>query len=182
MTIIHRPGKLHQNADGLSRMALPNTQENPAWDPEDYMKDIPIMGISLCELSNEFFKEIEDSYNNDSNTTKLVKILSQEKTDLSLSTTLESPWKELYQEGKFSLLSGILYFREIHTAVVVLVSDIHIKQILDICHDNCLAGHFSEDRTMERVSTTAWWKTWKKETQSYIAYNSSIHSTLNKTP
>ena len=31
MTITHRPGKLHNNADALSRMALPNTTANRAW-------------------------------------------------------------------------------------------------------------------------------------------------------
>ena len=35
MTITHRPGKMHNNADALSRMALPNNSENPAWDPEE---------------------------------------------------------------------------------------------------------------------------------------------------
>ncbi|KAG0138950.1 hypothetical protein CROQUDRAFT_102507 [Cronartium quercuum f. sp. fusiforme G11] len=63
-------------------MALPNTSENPAWDPEEMKKESPIMGISLCELSDEFFKDIEDSYDKNPNTTILVNILSQAKIDL----------------------------------------------------------------------------------------------------
>ena len=51
MTITHRPGKFHNNADGLSRMALPNDSNNPAWEPEEEQQDIPVMGISLAELS-----------------------------------------------------------------------------------------------------------------------------------
>ena len=35
MTIVHKSGSNHRNADGLSRWALPNTPKNPAWDPED---------------------------------------------------------------------------------------------------------------------------------------------------
>ncbi|KAG0143820.1 hypothetical protein CROQUDRAFT_48267 [Cronartium quercuum f. sp. fusiforme G11] len=182
MTIIHGPGELHSNADGLRRMALPNNVDNSAWDPED-IQTTSVMGISLSELHDEFFKSIEDSYLEDPNTTKLVKILSQEKTDLSLSTTLESPWKELYQEGRFSLLSGLLYYREKHTSVVVIVSDTHKQQMLHVCHDDITAGHFSEDRTLERVSTTAWWVKWKLDTHTYVqTYNSSIHSTTNKPP
>ena len=169
MTITHRPGKLHNNADGLSRMALPNDPDNPAWDPDDIEKEIPIMGISLADLSEEFFAEIADSYESDINLLKLTKILSQEKTDLSLSTTLEEPWKGLYLEGKFSLLSGLLYFREKHTSVVVLQRKDHIEQILQVCHDDILSGHLSEDRTLERVSTSAWWNQWKLETQTYVA-------------
>jgi len=32
MTIIHKAGEKHKNADGLSRWALPNTPDNPAYD------------------------------------------------------------------------------------------------------------------------------------------------------
>ena len=35
MTILHNAGAKHKNADGLSRWALPNTPDNPAYDPED---------------------------------------------------------------------------------------------------------------------------------------------------
>jgi hypothetical protein len=46
MTIIHKAGKKHMNADGLSRWALPNTPDNPAYNPED--EDIfPILGIHV---------------------------------------------------------------------------------------------------------------------------------------
>ncbi|MBW0544543.1 hypothetical protein O181_084258 [Austropuccinia psidii MF-1] len=31
MTIVHKSGNIHKNADGLSRWALANTPENPAW-------------------------------------------------------------------------------------------------------------------------------------------------------
>ena len=169
MTITHRPGKLHNNADGLSRMALPNTPDNPAWDPEEVEKEIPIMGITIGDLSEEFFSEIAESYNGDANTTKLVRILSQEQTDLSLSTTLEEPWKRMYEEGKFSLLSGLLYCREKHTAAVVIISPHHKEQIMQVCHDDCLSGHLSEDRTLERIQTTAWWVRWRIEAQIYVA-------------
>ncbi|MBW0550445.1 hypothetical protein O181_090160 [Austropuccinia psidii MF-1] len=35
MTIVHKPGNIHKNADGLSRWALANTPENPAWVPQE---------------------------------------------------------------------------------------------------------------------------------------------------
>ena len=36
------------------------------------------------------------------------------------------------------------------------------------CHDNIGAGHFSEERTIERVKTTSWWKDWNTEVTNYI--------------
>ncbi len=91
MTIIHRPGKMHNNADALSRMASPNKPINPAWDPEEIDKEIPVMGISLIDLHEEFFEEIKDSYTKETNLSKLSTILSQEGTSLELTTTLEPP-------------------------------------------------------------------------------------------
>ena len=52
MTIRHRPGNTHSNADALSRMALLNEPGNPAWEPEDYDQDMPIMGIKMCDFSD----------------------------------------------------------------------------------------------------------------------------------
>ena len=99
MTITHRPGKLHNNADGLSRMALPNDSNNPAWEPDDIEKEIPVMGITIGDLSEEFFQDIASSYEGNTNTIKLIKILTQEKPDLALITTLEEPGRRYYEEG-----------------------------------------------------------------------------------
>ena len=38
MTITHKAGATHKNADGLSRWFLPNDPSNPAWVPEDKEK------------------------------------------------------------------------------------------------------------------------------------------------
>jgi hypothetical protein len=61
MTIVHRAGNIHKNADGLSRWALPNTPDNPAYDPEDEI-NIPIMGIHTSDLDEEFYDLIRERY------------------------------------------------------------------------------------------------------------------------
>ncbi|MBW0528115.1 hypothetical protein O181_067830 [Austropuccinia psidii MF-1] len=35
MTMAHKSGNIHKNLDGLSRWAMPNKPENPAWVPQD---------------------------------------------------------------------------------------------------------------------------------------------------
>ena len=45
MTITHRDGLIHKNADGLSRWALPNDDENPAADKEEVEREVPVMAI-----------------------------------------------------------------------------------------------------------------------------------------
>ena len=73
------------------------------------------------------------------------------------------------KKENFSLLSGLLYFREKHTSVVVIEGEHHKQQLLEVCHDDCLSGHLSEDRTLERMSSTAWWVGSKLDTQVYVA-------------
>ncbi|KAH9463769.1 hypothetical protein Pst134EA_015853, partial [Puccinia striiformis f. sp. tritici] len=45
MTITHRDGLIHKNPDGLSRWALPNDKDNPAFDEEVIVREVPIMAI-----------------------------------------------------------------------------------------------------------------------------------------
>ncbi|MBW0566341.1 hypothetical protein O181_106056 [Austropuccinia psidii MF-1] len=39
--------------------------------------------------------------------------------------------------------------------------------ILHEFHDSIYYGHLSEDRTLEKVNSCAWWKYWRKETLEY---------------
>ena len=60
MTIIHKEGAKHKNADGLSRWALPNTPDNPAYEPED--DDMfPILGIHVRDLDEAFYELVRQS-------------------------------------------------------------------------------------------------------------------------
>ncbi|MBW0555080.1 hypothetical protein O181_094795, partial [Austropuccinia psidii MF-1] len=57
MTIVHKDGNIHKNADGLSRWPLPNNIYNPAHVPEEASPQIPIEGISVTDLNTNFFEE-----------------------------------------------------------------------------------------------------------------------------
>ncbi|MBW0547296.1 hypothetical protein O181_087011 [Austropuccinia psidii MF-1] len=67
MTIVHKDGNIHKNADGLRRWPLPNNIYNPAYVPEEASPQIPIEGISLTDLNTTFFEEVRDSYTKDTN-------------------------------------------------------------------------------------------------------------------
>ena len=76
MTITHRPGRNHQNADLLSRFPLPNDASNPGG--VDDVDIIEIFGLHVVDLASEFYKQITDSYQKCKNLRTLVKILSDE--------------------------------------------------------------------------------------------------------
>ncbi|MBW0554084.1 hypothetical protein O181_093799 [Austropuccinia psidii MF-1] len=50
MTIFHKAGNIHNNADGLSRWALANTTDNPAYVPLEAEPQIPIQGIKITDI------------------------------------------------------------------------------------------------------------------------------------
>ncbi|MBW0545515.1 hypothetical protein O181_085230 [Austropuccinia psidii MF-1] len=58
MTFVHKAGKIHKNADGISRWVSANTPDNPAYVPLEAEPQIPIEGINITNIGTEFFKEV----------------------------------------------------------------------------------------------------------------------------
>ncbi|MBW0575907.1 hypothetical protein O181_115622 [Austropuccinia psidii MF-1] len=67
MTILHKAGNIHKNSDGLSRWALPNTPDNPAYVPASAEPQIPFEGINITDVGTELFEEVRESYKQDRN-------------------------------------------------------------------------------------------------------------------
>ncbi|MBW0591152.1 hypothetical protein O181_130867 [Austropuccinia psidii MF-1] len=84
MTIVHKDGNIHKNADGLSRWPLPNNIDNPAYVPEEASPQIPIEGISVTDLNTTFFEEVRNSYTQDKNCSILCQLLNKDSKDNSL--------------------------------------------------------------------------------------------------
>ncbi|MBW0537177.1 hypothetical protein O181_076892 [Austropuccinia psidii MF-1] len=164
MTIAHKFGNIHKNADGLSRWALENTPENPAWVPQE---EHHIEGICVTDIGTEFFNQDKESYKMDKNCHILFQILMKDCKYPSLSSKLDEIWKKAYDEGRFHLLHGILYHRTKHTCVMAFTDRTLRITILHECHESVAAAHLSEDRTLERVKTCFWWPNWKKDVAEY---------------
>ncbi|MBW0479641.1 hypothetical protein O181_019356 [Austropuccinia psidii MF-1] len=86
----------------------------------------------------------------------LLQLLQQKDRSPELKSQLEEPWLRDYRDNKFFLIDGLLYHREKHTSALTIVDRDHISLILQECHDCPYMGHMSEDRTKERVASTAW--------------------------
>ncbi|MBW0594230.1 hypothetical protein O181_133945, partial [Austropuccinia psidii MF-1] len=153
LTIIYKEGKGHTNADGLRRWPLDNVKSNPDYDPEVAAK-IPIHFMEIDRKKIFRFSEWApesvtfDSGNTDSEGT--------ETPILGISSS------ELHNE----FFSAVL--KEKHTSALKVVDRDHISLILQECHDCPYMGHMSEDRTKERVASTAWWPKWEQEFSEYI--------------
>ena len=43
------------------------------------------------------------------------------------------------------------------------------ESILKLCHDDILAGHFSEEKSLKRLQNTAWWLGYREDLVQYVA-------------
>ncbi|MBW0547493.1 hypothetical protein O181_087208 [Austropuccinia psidii MF-1] len=89
MTIVHKSGTIHKNAYGLSRWALPNKPDNPAYAPIGAEPEIPIEGININNVGTEFFEEVRDSYKLDKNFHILTSLLDKDCKDSALANSLD---------------------------------------------------------------------------------------------
>ncbi|MBW0464080.1 hypothetical protein O181_003795 [Austropuccinia psidii MF-1] len=97
-----------------------------------------------------------------------LQLLQQKYRSPELEAQLEEPWLRDYMDNKVFLIDGLLYHREKHTSALTIIDKDHISLILQECPDYPYMGHMSEDRTKERVVSTAWWPRWEQELSSYI--------------
>ncbi|MBW0525975.1 hypothetical protein O181_065690 [Austropuccinia psidii MF-1] len=153
ITIAHKSGNIHKNADGLSKWALANTPQKLAWVPQE---EHHIEGICVTDIGKLFFNKAKESYKLDKDYHILCKLLMKDCKDPSLSSKLDQIWKKAYDEGKFHLLCGILYHSTKHTCVMSLTDRTLINNISHECHNSVASGHLSEDKTLERVKTCSW--------------------------
>ncbi|MBW0505148.1 hypothetical protein O181_044863 [Austropuccinia psidii MF-1] len=89
MTIVHKAGNIHKNADGLSGWALPNTPNNPAYVATSAEPQIPIEGINITDVGTELFDEVKESYKQDKNCCILTALLDKDCKDESLAKSLD---------------------------------------------------------------------------------------------
>ncbi|MBW0553837.1 hypothetical protein O181_093552 [Austropuccinia psidii MF-1] len=167
MTIAHKDGNIHKNADGLSQWPLPNNISNIAYVPEEASPQIPIEGSSITDLNTTFFEKLRSSYTQDKNFRILCQLLTKDCKDNSFIHALDEIWKKSYDEGIFHLLDGIIYHRTQHKCVMTVVDRSLINLVLKECHDSLFSGHLSEDRTRQKIKTCIWWQMWQKDVSEY---------------
>ncbi|MBW0561896.1 hypothetical protein O181_101611 [Austropuccinia psidii MF-1] len=167
MTIVHKAGNIHNNADLLSRWELPNKPQNPAYVPTSAELQISIEGINITDVGTELFEEVIESYKKDKNCHILTALLEKDCKDAALANSLDNIWKTSYDNGRFHLFYGILYHRSKHICVMVLCSRMLMNAILLKCNDNIYSGHLPEERTVERIKTCSWWPSWRKYVIEY---------------
>ncbi|MBW0525325.1 hypothetical protein O181_065040 [Austropuccinia psidii MF-1] len=108
MTIFHKAGNIGKKSDGISRWALANTPDHPAYVPLEEEPQVPIEGINTSDIGTEFFEEVREYYKQDKNCHILTSLLDKDFKDTSLVNALDKFWMNSYSEGRFHLFDGII--------------------------------------------------------------------------
>ncbi|MBW0462680.1 hypothetical protein O181_002395 [Austropuccinia psidii MF-1] len=130
MTIVHKAGNIHKNADAFSRWALANSPNNPAYVHLEAEPQIPIEGIDITDIGTESFEEVRESYKEDKNCHILTFSLDEDCKDISLVNALDEVWKNSYFGGRYHLFDGMIYHRTKHSCVMTLCSRLLINTII----------------------------------------------------
>ncbi|MBW0564073.1 hypothetical protein O181_103788 [Austropuccinia psidii MF-1] len=130
--------------------------------------ETPILGISSSKMHNELFNAVMKTYAKHKQCGILFKLLQQKNRSPELEYQSEETWLRDYKDNKFFLIDGLLYNREKHNSALTIIVRDHRSLILKECHDWPYMGHMSENRTKDRVESTAWWPKWEKELSEYI--------------
>ncbi|MBW0489857.1 hypothetical protein O181_029572 [Austropuccinia psidii MF-1] len=131
-------------------------------DTESEGTEDPTLVIDSSELHNELFSAVMKTYAKQKQCGIFLELCQQKYRRPELECQIEEPWLRDYKDNKFLLIYGLIYHREKNTSAPTVIDRQHISLILQEIHDCPYMGHMSEDRTKERVGSTAWWPIWEQ--------------------
>lgn len=168
--IVHRKGRLHQNADGLSRR--PCLESGCLYCSKSEIKENSVARIVFQE---ENLKDWQKKQEED----PIISVFIQGKKlgrrplrqdlaifDLSAKIYL-SYWDALV------LKDGVLYKKweapNLKSEIFqIIVPKKEIKEILELAHDSATSGHFGINKTLERIRKRFYWATCKNDVENWI--------------
>ncbi|MBW0478693.1 hypothetical protein O181_018408 [Austropuccinia psidii MF-1] len=118
MTIFHNSGNINNIFYGLSRWAVANTPDNPAYVPLGAGPQIPIEGIKITDVGTELLEEVRECSKLGHNIYILSSFLDQDCKDTALVNSLDEIWRASHYEGRFHLFDGIMYHRTKHSCIL----------------------------------------------------------------
>ncbi|XP_062602775.1 uncharacterized protein LOC134264500 [Saccostrea cucullata] len=216
VTIQHRSGKKHQNADGLSRMST-NDLSCDCYNAGCDVSRLPCGGCSYCrrmhaqwerfqedvddviplavrtlqetdkpkETPNTIDKdacnwasaltdeEIRDAQMQDLNTSTLMKWKAENYVPTELDLSLSSRAVKYFWNcsSQLRILNGILFYEWIDGSMsrLLLVVPKSLQNcVLEGSHDNKLAGHMGQQKTLQKVKSKYIWFGMSSDCESYV--------------
>lgn len=145
--IVHRSGRLHSDADALSR--------NPI-DPPENVSEIPLLSIQTIQKENIQSEQEASSW------WRSILIALREKNPSPRTRRLIR---------NFELREGVLFHRFISHGMAfyrLCVPRSLVKQVLLACHDDVTAGHLGVTRTVDKIRKRYFWPSMTRQIIHYV--------------
>ena len=147
--IVHKSGKLHQDADALSRHPV---------DPPGQEEEIPMLSFQSI-TSN--FPTIGAAQRESSWWSQIIAGLEE-----------NNPSKHIQKLTRnYELKNGVLFhklFKDGRVFLCLCLPQSFIEQVLLACHDDMTAGHLGTTRTIDKVRKRYYWPKMQKDIIRYV--------------
>ena len=176
-SVVHKPGRLHNNADALSCLLIPHKREaltafeNVRIGPssEDIAQENDNCAITVNPTLN-----IKQAQQEDPIIAKIMEFKTSGKPRPEFAawcrdTRLKAFW---YHFDRMFIRNGLLYrsfkAKNPHPDPVVVVPKILEAEILKGTHDSPFSGHLGVSRTLERIRRRFFWPRMRESVEEYI--------------
>ena len=149
LRIIHKSGRLHTDADPLSRYPSESDPSNPEEDPNH------VMFYSIQALEQPIMENLKTAQRGYHNFSKIIKeIMDPKKT----------------YKGKFHLINDLLYIKptlQAESRLCIPPGPMR-NDILKANHDFPIAGHLGVQRTLAKIRLRYYWPRMSRHITSYV--------------
>ena len=194
--VVHRKGRSHANADGLSRIGSNKPKEDgdnfESSDTEKHETVQAAMNVrpvktalaenTETEEASSVRESLAEKQQSDPEFGLLVKLRLQSERRPSidqLSTESEGAKRLWNQWERLEVHKGRIYSRAEgkpgeQTFRQLLVPRQLVKNILRSCHEGQTGGHFGITRTLDQVRRRFYWTSWKADTIRFCSARDAI--------
>ena len=174
MTIVHRPGRQHRNADALSHMPCTQCGFDPNWEnTENLAQHVRNIQERKTQEVDEKGVSISEKQQSDKDLTLIRKWVEKgEQPELKEITgesiTVKSVWAQFDQ---LTIIDDVLVrqLEGLKTRLQVLVPMTERRTILSHYHDNRTSAHIGLRKTLAKIRQGYYWPGLQKGVKLYVA-------------
>lgn len=161
MTIVHRPGVAHANADGLSRLPVKadSCPVSVTVDPTEEGEQT----AAILEPDKEFLDAVAEALPKDAHFKRILRIL---ETQVALTADEESGPNTVYQSYRIDPEKHLLYMVSKDGPDRLCIPATLVKDMLKYAHDT--HAHGGTHRTIDRLRSAVFFPRMRKAVQSYV--------------
>ena len=174
MKIIHRPGRSHRNADGMSRIRCKQCGMYSEVQAEDSAEKVA-MHNQIAQVTEDQVIDLKSAQDQDKDISKIRHwVESNEKPDRKekesesyFQKSLLSQWERLaVKNGVLMRRWDILDTNEVYWQGIIPLS--HRRIVLKYSHDIKASGHLGIKKTLSKIRQSYYWPGLQNDVKAYV--------------